>query len=269
MRSFITVFAAILFFSVQYAIAQNWDDPRTEMNYVDIPPIETDEVRMVVSRAHSQGTFTQFTAQIFNKTNDYILIKKHEVKFISESKDYGEKTSREKIIFIEPKGDITRTFKVVGSLGFRAPEINVVLDGFSRASLDGEKTEGGSFKMKPDKNSKMIGPFAVTLRKWRFNHKELSADFKIRYRGEEGIGIVSESDILIRKEDGSVVENTRERVESAVLAPMQTITLTVVRPFAKDAVGKRESVFVVWDEALLESKSEPFEVPGFRLVYEE
>ena len=121
--------------------------------------------------------------------------------------------------------------------------------------------------MKPDKNSIMMEPFAVTLKKWRFSPKELSADFKIRYRGES-VGIVNESKIKIRREDGTVLENTNAKDKIIVIPPMATKTQTVVRPFAKGVVGKGESVYIVWDDALQESEATLFNVPGFTLLFD-
>lgn len=244
------------------------DDPRFEKHYKAIEPIETDEIRIEVIKPHSQESFTQFTFKIFNKTDDYILVKKHAVAFKSDEMGYGEKHPKEDIDFIEPHGDITRSFKVEGGIGYKVNELEVSFDGvFSRAPVEGKPTEGGEFRMKPDKNSIMMGPFAVTLKKWRFDPKELSADFKIRYRGE-AIGIVHESLVAIRKEDGKVLDNTEAKQKPFIIPPMATRTVTVVRPFAKGAVDKGESVFVVWDQALQESEGVPFDVPGIKTSYD-
>jgi len=244
------------------------DDPRFEKHYVEISPIETDDFKMEVIRPHSQESFTQFTAKIYNKTDDYILVKKHAITFSSKENGYGNKVPKEDIDFIEPHGDITRTIKVEGGIGFKVDQLEVVLDSaFSRAPVKGKPTGAGEFKMKPDKNSIMMEPFAVTLKKWRFDPKELSADFKIRYRGE-GIGIVNESNIRIRREDGTVLKNTDAKDKLMVIPPMATKTLTVVRPFDKGEIGKGESVYVVWDEGLQESESKPINVSSFTLKFD-
>lgn len=249
-------------------LAQPEDHPHHEKHYSDVPTIETDEIKLEVIRPHSQQSFTQFTAKIYNKTEDYILVKKHAVSFSSDELGYGTKNPKEDIDFIEPGGDITRTIKVTGSIGFKVDNIDVAFEGvFSRAPIKGKRTEGGEFKMKPDKNSIMMEPFAVTLKKWRFSPKELSADFKIRYRGES-IGIVHESEVKIRKEDGSILENTQAKSKPFIIPPMATRTVTVVRPFEKGALDKSDSVYVVWDEALEASESVPFKVSGFKLSYD-
>ena len=251
------------------AFAQPEDHPHHEKHYADIDPIETPELKIEIIRPHSQINFSYFTIKVYNKTDDYILMKKHAITFQSDENGYGEQHPKEDIDFVEPGGDITRTIKVEGGVGFKVDNLNILFEGvFSRAPTKGKKTEGGEFKMKPDKNSIMMTPFAVTLKKWRFNTKELSADFKIRYRGES-LGIVEEGDIKIRKEDGTILENKENRPKGFVIPPMATRTVTVVRPFENGALDKKESVYVVWDDALQESPATPLSVPNISLRYDE
>ena len=262
------IITTILAFSALSVFAQPEDHPHFEKHYSGAETIETDEIRIEIINPHSQESFTQITLKIFNKTDDYILVKKHAVTFESSENGYGKKNPKEDIDFIEPRGDITRSVKVQGSIGFKVDQLTVSFDGvFSRAPIKGQPTAGGEFKMKPDVNSIMMEPFAVTLKKWRFDPKELSADFKIRYRGES-IGIVHESEVRIRKEDGTILENTGAKAKPFIIPPMATKTVTVVRPFAKGAVGKGESVYVVWDSALEVSESIGFSVEPLSLTYD-
>lgn len=251
------------------SLAQPKDHPHYEKHYASsVDVIETDEVKIEIIRPHSQESHTQFNAKIYNKTDDYILIKRHETVFKSNQNGYGEKRPAEATIFIEPKGDISRQFKVEGGPGYKVDGIEVTLGGFSRAPVNGEPAGAGEFKMKPDKNSVMMGPFAVTLKRWKYNAKEITADFKIRYRGE-GIGLVNESKIRIRKEDDSILNNTEAKSTPFILAPMKVRTATLVRQFGKGEIGKGESVFVVMSDALTESKGTEFKVPGFSLTFDE
>lgn len=259
---------ASLLFAQTVVFAQDEDHPHHEKHYADVETIETPEVKVEIIKPHSQVNFSQFTIKVYNKTDDYILVKKHAITFHSDEMGYGDKHPKEDIDFVEPHGDITRQIRVDGGVGCKVDNLTISFDGvFSRAAAKGKPTEGGQFKMKPDVNSIMMEPFAVTLKKWRFNSKELSADFKIRYRGES-IGIVYEGEVKIRKEDGTILENKEDRPKPFIIPPMATRTVTVVRPFASGAIGKNDSVYIVWDSALEESASVPFSVPGVSLTYD-
>lgn len=238
------------------------------MYYGKLEPFENDLVKIEFLNPHSQETFTQFTIKVWNKTDGYILMKKHLIVFDSETYGYSNKSIvKESIAFVEPKGDITRTVKVSGGGGFRVKDITVSFkDVFSSVPVDGQKTKGGEFKMKPDVNSLMMEPFSVSLRRWRYTSKELTADFKIKYRGE-GLGIVDESTVKIRREDGSIVENKRDGAKPIVLPPMDATTVTVVKSFKKGELKKGESLYVVWDDALQAATGEGFEVDDIKLVY--
>lgn len=269
MKHILLIFCMFLMCLPTLVLAQPEDHPHHEKHYSAVEPIENKRVRVEIIRPHSQQAFTQFTAKIFNKTDDYILVKKHAIAFSSDEMGYGTKTPKEDIDFIEPHGDITRTIKVLGSIGFKVDEVKVALDSaFSYAPVIGKPTTGGAFKIKPEKNSTMMGPFAVTIKKWRFNTKELTADFKIRYRGQ-GIGMVREDKIKIKREDGTLMPNTKAQTKPVILPPMAARTQTVVRPFSEGEVGKRESVYIVWDEALQESEPIPFAMPSFILTHDE
>lgn len=165
-------------FASTMCFAQPQDHPHYEKHYdSSVEVVETDEVIIKIIRPHSQESHTQFNVKIINKTDDYILIKKHETVFKSSENGYGEKRPKEATMFIEPKGDISRSFKVEGGPGYKVDELAVSFGGFSRAPAIGEPAGAGEFKMKPEKNSIMMGPFAVTLKKWRYNTKEITADF--------------------------------------------------------------------------------------------
>lgn len=249
------------------ALAQPEDHPHHERHYADVGPFETDELKIEIIKPHSQVNFSQFSAKIYNKTDDYILIKKHEITFSSDEMGYGDKHPAEGVWFIEPGGDITRSFKVEGGVGCKVAVIDVKMDGFSRAPADGTPIEAGEFKMKPEKNSLMIGPFAVTLKKWRFNSKELTADFKLRYRGD-AVGMARESNIKIRTESGTVLDNTESKDKDFIMPPMKTRTVNVVQKFENGQVGKNESVYIVWEGALSEAQGTPLKVPGFTLKFD-
>jgi hypothetical protein len=265
MKNLLFVFTSLLISTA--VLAQPEDHPHHERHYADIEPIETEELKIEIIRPHSQVNFSQFTAKIYNKTDDYILIKKDAITFSSDEMGYGDKHPKEATMFIEPKGDITRSIKVEGGIGFKVAVIDVKLDGFSRAPAEGNAVETVEFKMKPEKNSIMVGPFAVTLKKWRFNSKEITADFKLRYRGE-ALGMARESRIQIRTESGTVLENTEAKDKDFIMPPMKTRTVNVVRKFEKGQVGKNESVYIIWEKALTEAESTPISVPGFTLKFD-
>lgn len=81
------------------------------------------------------------------------------------------------------------------------------------------------------------------------------------------MGLVHENQIRIRKEDGSVLENTEAKEKPFILTPMKVRTVNVIQKFAKGEIGKGESVFVVMSEALTEAQGKAFEVPGFTLTF--
>lgn len=255
----------LLTFSVA-ANAQREDHPHYEKHYGDVEPIETNELRIEIIKPHSQESHTQFTAKIYNKTSDYILINRHETMFKSDGN--GEKYPKESVIFIEPNGDITRPFKIEGGVGFKVDALEVIFGGFSRVNADGKPVGAGEFKMKPEKNSVMMKPFGVTVKKWKYNPKELTADFKIRYWGTS-LGLVNESKIKIRTESGTILNNMEAKEKPFIVTPNKARTINVIQRFEKGAIAKGESVYIVWEDALLEAPSTPITVPGFSLSYDE
>lgn len=230
-------------------------------------PFENEYVKVEILNPHSQETFTQFTIKVWNKSDDYILLKKHLIMMSSDEGDYNTKhQAQEKTVFVEPKGDITRYVKVLAGSGCRVNNITLSFkDAFFRVPVDGKKSEGGEFLMPPDVKSKMIEPFSVSLRRWSYSPKQLTADFKIKYRGE-GIGIVDERAVKVRTEDGTILENKLDDRKPQVLPPLVATTVTISRSFEKGQLKKNQPLYVVWDDVFQTAVGEPFEVSDILLT---
>lgn len=233
-----------------------------ETHYAKVADIETDEIRIEIMDQHSQKTFTQFTARIYNKTDGYILIHREEVKFIY---DWGEKHMMEAVLFIEPNGDITRLFRVEGGEDFRQDHLKIEFGNFYRVAREGVRTEPKNFSIPPEKKSIMDGPFAITALKWNGNAKEAFVDFKIRYRGE-GLGTLLTSGIKIQLPDGSMVHNQEGVNTPFFLTPNKAEVIRVIHKFSKGESGTKGSFEAVFTDALYETASESFAVPSVELI---
>ncbi|MBI1288932.1 MAG: hypothetical protein GC178_15295 [Flavobacteriales bacterium] len=233
-----------------------------EIHYEKVDEIETDEVRILIYDQHSQKTFTQFTARIYNKTNDFILIHREDVKFIF---NWGEKHMMESVMFIEPKGDITRIFKVNGGEDYWQDKLRIEFGEFFRVNKQGTSTDANNFPIPPQTKSLMDGPFSITALKWNPSSKEAFAEYKIRYRGE-GLGIISPNEIRIKLSSGTTVDNQETVNEPLYVTPNKMGIVRVLHKFGKGEANAKDGFEVVFSEALRESTTESFKVPGVDFI---
>lgn len=248
-------------------IAQKKKKLPREVHY-ESTPFENEYVLVEILGEHSQMSFTQFWIKVTNKSSDdYILMKRQNVLLSSDEGDYGTKRDvKEKTVHIEPKGDIMRWWKIEGGNEYRVDNIVMSFeDAFFRVPIEAKKIEGGDFLMPPEVKSKMIEPFSVSLKGWSYSPKKLSADFKIKYRGE-GVGIVDEKSIKVKLPDGSIVDNEKSDKASVVIAPLSSSYSNVSLSFSKGALKKNDPLHIIWDDALKTADPIPMVVDDIHLT---
>lgn len=248
-------------------IAQKKKKLPREVHYESIP-FENEYVVVEVLGEHSQMSFTQFWIKVTNKSSDdYILMKRHNVLLSSNEGDYGTKRDvKEKTVHIEPGGDIMRWWKIEGGNEFRVNNIVMSFeDAFFRVPVKAKKIEGGEFLMPPELKSIMIEPFSVSLKGWNYSPKKLSADFKIKYRGE-GVGIVDEKSIKVRLPDGTILNNEKTDKVSVVIAPLSSSYSNISLTFEKGTLKKDDPLYVIWDDALKTADPLPMIVDDIHLT---
>ena len=192
----IALLGLVLSLSTLSLTAQGYkeDDPKHE-NHYDVKMIDTPELTIEFSGAHSQQAFTMIKLKITNKTNDYILYNTKETVFKYAHGDVQVKGAgmfKGSSILIEPKGKESVQLKVSGGNTFHVKDLKLDLKGFNRVSSKGKVFTAPDFQLPAANNSFETGPFECVLNKSVQKTAETKAEFDCTYKGDQ-VAIVDPS----------------------------------------------------------------------------
>ena len=148
--------------------------------------IENGDVTYTVDNAVSTDGETKFKLTINNKTNDFILYKPEESKFIIDGKEI-KPTEKWKII--EPNSSNWVTVNIKGT-GYNAiKSYSFVLDGLYKISTSAKSIATPDFKLPLAKNDFTTGSFNLKVNKLYKESDATNLKMDVSYNGDK-IGII-------------------------------------------------------------------------------
>lgn len=248
---------------VAYSTSDGWaqrkDDPKHE-NHYQVKPLETDDVSLSFSGAHSQQEFTEAKIKITNKTNDYILYKAKETVFKYPFGEFNPGTGmfRGSKTIVKPLDSESRVLKVTGGTQFHVEGLQVILNGFSRVSSEGVVQEAPDFKLPASVNDFKAGTsFKCSLEKLVKETDETKATFKCTYIGTD-IGLLDPTKIVLKLENGQeyATDNKKDKVELMLPKEEEKVVATFHVP-GKVTDMQFANMVLVWKNTFSESKVVP------------
>ncbi len=245
------------------AIAQRAiTDPKHE-NHYKLNNINTDEVSIEFSDAHSQQAFTQVKIKIVNKTNDYILLKPEEVMFKYEFGEFkpGSNILQGKFTLVEPMGTRTRTLKVTGGSNFHVEKLTASLGGFYKIKANAKSLEAPDFNLPAYANDFSVGNCKCALDKVTKETKETSAKFRCSYTGKN-ILLIDDKKAVLKIESGQEFANEDRKGNAILLLPGDDAKInTVFRVPGKTTDMQFANMLIVWKSTFTESNPQKISVP--------
>ncbi|MFL5763255.1 MAG: hypothetical protein ACJ77K_04875 [Bacteroidia bacterium] len=224
-----TVFAMIAVAAVCTASAQK--DVKYAKLYYKNTVLETNEVTLSVDNAVSTDQVTKFKLKVTNKTNDFIMFKPEECKFIIGGK---EMKPHEKAKIISPNDFNTFTFDLSGAGYNSVKNYTFEVGGLYRVSTSGKVTEMADFRLPVSTNDVKAGNFACSMTKLTKESGKCEAKFDCSYTGDK-IAIVDPSKMAVKMPDGN---------EYASVKPTGLLAKTGPIIMMK---GDKESIAGNWD----------------------
>ncbi|HMT29233.1 MAG TPA: hypothetical protein PKD91_08140 [Bacteroidia bacterium] len=236
-------------------------DPKHENHYL-VQKVETDELAIDFQDAHSQQEFTHVELKIKNKTNDYILVKGSEMKFIYPHGTYTPKGSAiNKINFtIEPLDSKSKTVKVSGDNRFHVESLKLEMNGFYSVNPKGDIQKAPDFQLPAAKNSFSAGPCDCTLEKSKQTTKETAAEFNCTYKGKN-VAFVDPTKLSVKLRDGQEFANNNKKDKGEILMPGDEIKFTAIFNIPGKIADMQFTVLnIVWNDTFVESVMKPLKV---------
>ncbi len=195
MKKTLSIVALLILISLNTVVAQK------ETKYKDAK-IESDYVTVDLLDAVSTDAGTKFKLKIQNKTNDYIIYKAEESKFVINGTEVQPK---EKMLLIEPNESGSRVINIKGAYN-AVKNYSFVVDGLYKVSPSGHNLSVADFKLPAAQNNFTAGNFNCTLLDAEKKTAKSVAKFKCVYNGDK-MGFVYPSKVTVKMPDGNEYAN--------------------------------------------------------------
>ncbi len=225
---------------------------------------ETDDYKVYITDGVAVGPFSKFKMKVFNKTNDYLVIKTSEIGYVSDAKTVANK---EKDFVVAPNDEDWKVIDFKGS-EMQTNKYTVDLKGIYKVSANGQITETPVFDLPPTKNDFTTGNFTCSLKKHEANTDASTSKFECTYTGD-GIGIINAykaAAIMPNK-----TENANSKKNKAVLlekGKKDDFTLVF-----KEIIGagdlQKKAIQVKWNDTFRESKLVKLDATKIEVVKDE
>jgi hypothetical protein len=159
---------------------------------------EFSDYTISVESAVNTAGEAKFKLKITNKTNDYIIFKPEESKFVIDGKEYSPK---EKWLIIGPSESDFRVVNIKGNF-VQPKNYTYKMDGVYKIPANVKGIETPNFKLPASQNDFTTGPFSVSMTKLYKESDATRVDFDVNYTGNQ-IGLVFFTKAAVKMPDGN------------------------------------------------------------------
>lgn len=223
------ILAIIAVSSLNVAVAQK-EVKYAKLYYKDMK-VENNDVTITVDNAVSTDGETKFKLKITNKTNDFIIYKPEESKFIINGK---ESKPSEKSKVIKPNDSDWMIINLKGPNYNGVKSYSFLLDGLYKVSATEKGIVTPDFRLPVTKNEFKTGNYTVKVKKVYKESDATKLSLDVTYSGDK-IGVINSEKVGVLMPDGN---------EYAALKPTGLLAKSGPVLLKK---GDTESVSLNWD----------------------
>lgn len=211
--------------------------------------LETDDYKVYIIDAVASLKQSKFKIKIFNKTNDYLLVKPTEFIYLSGDKPI---LSRDKTFVVSPNEEETEVVDFRGE-DMLADKYTVEFKGIYKASAGGKTYNVPDFELPPAKNDFTVENFTCDLKKHDLKTDKSVVKFDCVYVGD-GVGLISPTKTKAIMPDGKENANSK-KTQPIILERGKREDFTMVYPELPGSGDmQKNGIKVKWYETFRESK---------------
>ena len=178
------------------------------INFYKVFTDETKEIKVQFDDIISMIEFAKFKIRLTNKTNDFILFKPKESKFIIDGKDFSP---TDKDMLIQPLDKDSKVIDVKGiGTNMHVDSYKFSLNGLYSIPTNVPSIPAPNFKLPASINDFTVGNFKVELTGITKKTQVTNAEFKVTYTGD-GYGIVDPNKLGVKIESGQEFANAKSQ----------------------------------------------------------
>lgn len=213
---------------------------------------ETDDYKIYIVDAVSQGTYTKFKLKVFNKTNDYLIFRPQEIVLSGNGQNIA---GTDKQMIVAPNDETSRVIDFRGS-NMQMEKFSLEIKGAYKVPANGAVSPAPDFELPPSKNDFKAGNYNCKLIDNKMKTDKTVARFGCTYEGD-GIGILNPykcAAIMPNKQ-----ENANVKKYNAVLLEKGKYEDFFVHFAEVSGAGdmQKEKIAIKWNDTFKESKLTP------------
>ena len=211
--------------------------------------VETDDYKIYIIDVVASLKQAKFKIKIFNKTNDYLLIKPTEFKYLAEAQIL---LGSDKTYVVAPNEEESKVIDFKGA-DMLTEKFAVEFKGIYKASAGGKVYSIPNFELPASRNDFTVENFTCSLKKAELKTDKSAVKFECQYVGD-GVGIINPMKASV------IMPNGKENVNSKRNQPMilekgrkDDFTLVYLEVAGAGDMQKK-AIQIKWNETLRESK---------------
>lgn len=240
---------AILFCASLVSFAQK-EKKREDMKFLyKETTIETDDYKIYIIDAVSNVKVAKFKIKIFNKTNDYLLIKPEEFKYLADGKSL---LGKDKAYTVPPNEEVSSVIDFKGA-DMLSDKYSVELKGIYKASAGGKSQTVPNFEVPLKKNDFTIDNLTCVAKKHELETDKSFVKFECTYIGD-GVEIINVNKASSIMPSGKENANSKKS-RASVLEKGSSYDFTLqYLEIAEGGDMQKQPWQIVWNDSFKESK---------------
>ncbi|MES2512496.1 MAG: hypothetical protein V4580_00055 [Bacteroidota bacterium] len=225
--------------------------------------LETDDYKIYIIDAISTLKQSKFKIKIFNKTNDYLLVKPAEFIF---SAGGTQIFSKDKTFVVSPNEEETEVIDFKGA-DMLVEKFTIEFKGLYKASAGGKIYKIPDFELPASKNEFTVENFTCDLKKAEVKTDKSVVKFDCVYVGD-GVGLINPGKSTAIMPDGKEGANSK-KMQPVILERGKRDDFTMVYPELKGSGDMQKGgIKIKWNDSFRESKLTPVGNNKLELVKE-
>jgi len=210
---------------------------------------ETDDYKIYIVDAVASPTQSKFKMRVFNKTNDYLLIRPSEITFTANGKTL---TSKDRTFVVAPNDEASLVIDFKDN-NMQVDNYSLDIKGIYKASAGGKINETPNFELPPTKNEFTTGNFSCKVLKNDSKTDKTVTRFECAYNGD-GVGVINPLKAVAVMPNGSDNANARKNRPMVLEKGVKDDFILLFQEVKDAGDMQKKPIQVKWGETFRESK---------------
>lgn len=212
---------------------------------------ETDDYKIYIEDATAIDAWSKLKVRVFNKTNDYLILKPTDVTFKIDGKEIQ---GTDKQLIIVPNDEASKVIDVKGP-GCQVDNYSITIKTLYKVAANSPAIKAEDFVIPVAKNDFKAGNFKCTLKKHELKTDKSAFKFVCTYEGD-GIGILAPTQIAAVTPKGQDNANYNRNKGTLLERGKSDDFIVDIREIPNSGDMQKEPWKLKWNETFKESKIE-------------